>query len=265
MEVEFHGVRGSIPIPSGNFMHYGGNTTCVEISSKNFQLIIDAGSGFKNVRIREDVPTFLLFSHFHHDHLQGLPFNSALFSIENQIHIASGLVERKELKEALSTAFAPPLFPLDLVNGNSTFNIMNFETFQAAAVDFFSIGTFSLSHPGGAAGYKIWIGNKSVVFALDHEYGSDKKLDANLLRQCKNSDLVIWDGMFTDKELRHKQGWGHSSIEQAVAFSVTSNCKLLLITHHSPEREDQELNQLARDLLPSKVGFARENKKVKIL
>ena len=85
MKVEFHGVRGSLPIPAKNFLEYGGNTTSIEISSKDFQLIIDAGSGFRNIQIREETPTFLLFSHFHHDHLQGLPFNSALFSKKNQM------------------------------------------------------------------------------------------------------------------------------------------------------------------------------------
>ena len=102
MEIEFHGVRGSIPIPSENFLEYGGNTTCIEISSKDFQLIIDAGSGFKNVKISDEKPTFLIFSHFHHDHLQGLPFNEALFSTKNQIHVGSGLVGKEGLEEAMA-------------------------------------------------------------------------------------------------------------------------------------------------------------------
>ncbi|PQM54949.1 MAG: hypothetical protein CML39_09275 [Rhodobacteraceae bacterium] len=264
MEIEFHGVRGSIPIPSENFLEYGGNTTCIEISSKDFQLIIDAGSGFKNVKISDEKPTFLIFSHFHHDHLQGLPFNEALFSTKNQIHVGSGLVGKEGLEEALSTAFTPPLFPLDLIGGNLAFNVMNFETFQAAAIDFFSIKTFPLSHPGGAAGYKITVGNRSIVCGLDHEYGLDKKLDAYFQGASDNSNLVIWDGMFTNSEHKDKQGWGHSTIEQAIAFSSTCNPNLLFITHHSPQRKDQELNQLARDLLPGRVKFAKENTKFEI-
>ena len=265
MKVEFHGVRGSLPIPAKNFLEYGGNTTSIEISSKDFQLIIDAGSGFRNIQIREETPTFLLFSHFHHDHLQGLPFNSALFSKKHQIHVSSGLVDRTGLREALSTAFTPPLFPLDLVNHNLAFNIMNFETFQAAAIDFFSIEKFPLCHPGGASGYKILIGNRSIVCGLDHEYGLNKEQDVNFHKASYNSDLVIWDGMFTNSELTDKQGWGHSSIEQAVAFSSSANPKALFITHHSPQREDRELNQLAQDLLPSRVRFAKENEKFEIL
>jgi len=265
MELEFHGVRGSIPIPDKNFLGYGGNTTCIEIIAENFQLIIDAGSGFKNVKIREEIPTFLLFSHFHHDHLQGLPFNDALFSKMHQIHIGSGLINRKGLKKVLSSFFSPPLFPLDLVKNNITFNIMNFETFQASAIDYFSVKTFPLCHPGGAAGYKISIENKSIVCGLDHEYGIDKKIDAGFLRESENSDLVIWDGMFTNVELKNKKGWGHSSIEQAINFSVTANSKKLFITHHSPLREDQELDKLSENWLSKNVILARENSKIKIL
>ncbi len=265
MEIKFHGVRGSIPIPSKKFLEYGGNTTCIEINSEDFQLIIDAGSGFKNVQIRSEVPTFLLFSHFHHDHLQGLSFNSALFSSRHQLHVASGLVGLEGLKSALSIAFTPPLFPLDLINDNLAFNFMDFSTLQAAAIDFFSVEAFSLCHPGGASGYKVSIGNSSVVCGLDHEYGLDDSLDANFHRLSQGSDLVIWDGMFTDAEIEDKRGWGHSSIEQAVDFSSCSDAKLIFITHHSPHREDKELDHIANNLLSDRVKLARENEKLEIL
>ena len=53
MEFKLHGVRGSIPVPSKEALKYGGNTTCIEISNASFQLIIDLGSGFQNVKIRK--------------------------------------------------------------------------------------------------------------------------------------------------------------------------------------------------------------------
>ena len=40
-----------------------------------------------------------------------------------------------------------------------------------------------------------------------------------LIRFCDNSDTIIWDGMYLDKELIDKKGWGHSSVEQGIAFS----------------------------------------------
>ena len=97
MDLKLHGVRGSIPVPSREVLKYGGHTTCMEISCDTFQLIIDLGSGFKNVEIKKNIPTFIVFSHFHHDHTQGFPFNSAVYDKDIQFHISSALLNRKEI------------------------------------------------------------------------------------------------------------------------------------------------------------------------
>ena len=69
MEIVFHGVGGSTPTPLKQFLKYGGNTTCTEIRSDNFQFIFDAGTGFQNLQILNDRPVYLFFSHFHYDHI----------------------------------------------------------------------------------------------------------------------------------------------------------------------------------------------------
>ena len=66
MDVIFHGVRGSTPTADQNFLKYGGSTTCTEILHNEFQMIFDAGTGFQNVSILKDRPTYLIFSHFHY-------------------------------------------------------------------------------------------------------------------------------------------------------------------------------------------------------
>ena len=71
-----HGVRGSIPNPSKNTLGFGGNTPCVEVKTSKYQLIFDCGSGFSKVDFSNDLQTILFISHFHHDHIQGLAFNS---------------------------------------------------------------------------------------------------------------------------------------------------------------------------------------------
>ena len=74
MEVKFLGVRGSTATPGNEFSKFGGNTSCTEIIHKDFQVILDAGTGFTDISIRKDVPVLVLFSHFHFDQIQGLPF-----------------------------------------------------------------------------------------------------------------------------------------------------------------------------------------------
>ena len=51
MQAIFHGVRGSVPVSGQEFASFGGHTTCLEIRTKDVQIIIDTGSGFQNVGI----------------------------------------------------------------------------------------------------------------------------------------------------------------------------------------------------------------------
>ncbi len=76
----------------------------------------DAGTGFQNVTILKDRPTYLIFSHFHYDHIQGLPFNHQIFDPSNKVTISSGLVKANELREVFVRAFQPMYFPIPLVD-----------------------------------------------------------------------------------------------------------------------------------------------------
>ena len=37
--------------------------------------------------------------------------------------------------------------------------------------------------------------------------------------------ILLWDGMFTDEELKMRKGWGHSSISQGAEFLVSTNVR----------------------------------------
>ena len=50
MIIRFWGTRGSIPVSGKEFVKYGGDTTCVEIRTKNDEIIIvDAGTGIRKL------------------------------------------------------------------------------------------------------------------------------------------------------------------------------------------------------------------------
>ena len=114
-----------------------------------------------------------------------------------------------------------------------------------------------LEHPGGAVGYSFISAGKKIVILLDNEL-QDFQLDS-LLKFCENADLLIWDGMFTKDELRTKAGWGHSSIDQAVEFTNTSNIGKTLICHHAPYRSDTDIDELKSKLSSKRIEFAYEN------
>ena len=101
-------------------------------------------------------------------------------------------------------------------------------------------------HPGGSVGYKLTQKNKSFIYLCDNEFDTDQK--ENLTAFAEKADVLIWDGMFTEKELVDRKGWGHSSIEQATRFNEEANCKRILISHHAPARSDQDLDRIASSL-----------------
>ena len=256
MDVIFHGVRGSTPTADQNFLKYGGSTTCTEILHEQFQIIFDAGTGFQNVTIFKDRPTYLIFSHFHYDHIQGLPFNHQIFDPSNKVTISSGLVKADDLREVFVRAFQPMYFPIPLVDTLKNLKFVEFDLIANELRDLCSLGTIQLNHPGGAAGYIVEKDNKKVCVFLDHEYGQESIIDNELLTVARESDLIVWDGMFLNEELPPKKGWGHSSIEQGITFSEKSGCKNLAIAHHAPNRNDEQLNEHSNNLSSDKVFFA---------
>ena len=93
---------------------------------------------------------------------------------------------------------------------------------------------------------------------------NNKDIDNSLLKIASNSDVVIWDGMYTMQEIKDKKGWGHSSIEDGVIFHKKSKAKKLFISHHAPERSDKDLDSMSKTMLPKGVFFAKENQKIKL-
>ena len=94
-------------------MKYGGNTTCFELITDEFQIFFDTGSGFQNAILNPNKEILVLFSHFHHDHLQGLAFNKYLLKPETKTFISSALVDSEELNKIIRRYFSGVFFPLE--------------------------------------------------------------------------------------------------------------------------------------------------------
>ena len=261
MKLSIHGCRGSIATSSPSTQRYGGNTTCFEISTDNHQIIFDAGSGFQNVKFAKQHVSFLLLSHFHHDHIQGLPFNTELFDPKNEIIISSSLCDIELVKPTIQKYFSPPYFPFDIVSSLSNIKFLPFNVVQEKLEKDISLDSMLLKHPGGSTGYKLIEKNSSFIYLCDNEFEEDQR--RSLANFSKNADLLVWDGMFTQEELANKKGWGHSSIEQAIEFNKAANCKKILITHHAPNRSDTELDQIAKNL-PELFTLARDGLEIEV-
>ena len=255
MKLIIHGCRGSIPNPSKEMLRYGGNTTCFELNMDDFQVFFDTGSGFQNAVLDSNKEVVIFFSHFHHDHLQGLAFNKHLFKPETKTFISSALVKSEKLNKIIRRYFSGAFFPVDLFDNLDNVTFSDFTEAQRMVSSGIKIEAISLNHPGGSFGYSVIRNNKKLVFLCDNEFINSQAKKLKMF--VEKADVVIWDGMFTSAELRSKTGWGHSSIEQGIDFFSNSNCGKIIISHHAPYRTDAELDIIEQSL-PNDIHLARD-------
>ena len=255
MKLIIHGCRGSIPNPSKEMLKYGGNTTCFELNMDNFQVFFDTGSGFQNAVLDSNKEVVIFFSHFHHDHLQGLAFNKYLLKPETKTFISSALVKSEKLNKIIRRYFSEAFFPVDLFDNLDNVTFSDFSEAQRVVSAGFKIEAISLNHPGGSFGYSVIRNNKKLVFLCDNEFTTSQTKELKIF--VEKADVVIWDGMFTSEELRSKTGWGHSSIEQGIDFFSNLDCGKIIISHHAPYRTDAELNMIEQNL-PNDIHLARD-------
>ena len=246
MKIILHGCRGSIALSSKEFLKYGGYTSCYELMAGNTQVIFDTGTGFQNVSFQKASKKIILFSHLHHDHIQGLAFNSDIFNPSCNIVLSSALYEATELRSKIHTFFSGCYFPLDLTDELKNLKFQNFFALVKNNKDNILIESCEMNHPGKSFGYSITHENKKFVYLSDNEFEHWQL--TKLCDFCENSDVILWDGMFIDKDLIDKKGWGHSSIGQGVEFFNKINCKKMLITHHAPGRTDYDLDKISAGL-----------------
>jgi phosphoribosyl 1,2-cyclic phosphodiesterase len=247
--LRFWGVRGSLPATGSEFAEFGGNTACLEVRAPTGEvLIFDGGSGIRrlgNLLANEKpegggtIPFFL--THFHWDHIQGIPFFPPIFDPRNRIAIHSML---EEANDVLERAMSRPFFPLDFeaFAAQKTFVRMEQE-----AVEYFgvTIRPFPMNHPQGAVGYRIENQGASIVYASDLEHG-DATFDRMLREKAHGADVLIYDAQYTPEEYRGKQGWGHSTWLEATRVARDAGVKRLVLIHHDPEHDDSEMHRIVQ-------------------
>ena len=257
MKVRFWGTRGSIPTPDRDRMKYGGNTSCVQVTVDNNDtdaIILDAGTGIRQLGIDlmnrfETMKVYLFLTHFHWDHIQGIPFFAPLYSEKFECTFVG--CDRKDgnVEKKLKDSVCPPYFPV------------GFDVFKAK-VNYIDICEGDLSiggatvcvktihHPGGAITFKIMADDTIFVFMTDNELdlsGERKDFYDRLVAFCKGADVLVHDAQYTPDEYASKRGWGHSSYVDAVHFALDGGVKRLVLFHHDPEHNDEKIDDIVED------------------
>jgi phosphoribosyl 1,2-cyclic phosphodiesterase len=258
MKLTFWGVRGGIPTPERCNLHFGGNTACLTIEAEGRRIVLDAGSGIRQLgnqivqRLESSaVDEDILLSHFHWDHIQGVPYFAPLFRKGVVRFYANASVER--IHTHLAAQMAEPFFPwpLDAATANKEYRpILGHEPFEIGP---FHIVPFPLNHPQGCTGFRIESGGRTVVYATDHEHG-DAEADALLLHHAMGADILIADAQYTPEEYTQHVGWGHSTWLDAAKLAQRAKVGWLVLFHHDPLRNDdamQDVVESARKVFAS--------------
>lgn len=249
--VKFWGVRGSIPTPGVENQGYGGNTTCVEISSGDDILIIDAGTGVRNLGLSlqhtlagAPCKVSFLMTHFHWDHIQGLPFFMPLYAPSSEIAFYAGRPPER-VHEILEGQMSEPYFPVSFkfLRAKRSFEEAPASGFRQGS---FSVHSFPLNHPQGAHGYRIEKDGVAVVHASDLEPG-DAKLDRVLHEHAQNAKVLIIDSQYTPEEYPSKRGWGHGTWLESTRIARECKVEQLVLFHHDPSHNDRTMDRLVEE------------------
>ena len=271
-KVKFWGVRGSIACPGPKHITYGGNTSCIEVSMGGQRIILDAGTGIRELGhwfLRRGMTrASLLLTHTHWDHINGFPFFAPAFHSDCTFDVMAGhLGNGVGIRDVLADQMAHPYFPVPLGIMKAQINYADFnagDSFDLSPA--VHVRTAALNHPDGATGYRLEYNGKAVCYVTDTEHVPGKP-DQAILALIEGADLVIYDSTYTDDEFPTKVGWGHSTWEEGMRLCRATNVKRFAIFHHDPDHEDsimEEIDANAREQW-SGAFVARENMVVPIV
>lgn len=270
MNVRFWGTRGSYPASGAAFSEFGHHTICVSARIGDDLVVFDAGSGATALgdylRANPVRHVRILISHFHHDHLAGLPFllHGACATPETSVAMHCSLPIETQLEELIRPMISAPYFPNEAgdLAGRIAYN-------RHAPGETFMLGdvvarSALVEHPGGAMAYRIEKGGAAVVFVTDVE---DSPVPAAaLVDLARGADLLMHDTMFTREEIATRRGWGHGTAEGALALARAAGVRHLAGFHHNPLHDDTVLRARAQALQAEFAPscFAREGQTIQV-
>ncbi|MBN2301352.1 MAG: MBL fold metallo-hydrolase [Lentisphaerae bacterium] len=255
-----------MPACGSEYLRYGGNTTCFSISTEDGLIIVDAGTGITHVAAdiaRNDkiLPITMLFTHFHMDHVVGLPAFEPLYDHSSDIIIMADPRRDHDWKNAIRTFTGKPYWPIGLSDTAAGMHLNDLpvreDTMECYGI---RVSWFRVPHPQQCLAYKIKMLNCTVVIATDVEYTRDS-ISKGFVEFCRNANHLIFDTQYTPAEIEKKRGWGHSTWEVATDIARAADIQQLVMTHHEPKRTDDELDRIVdqvRESFPSTVA-ATEN------
>lgn len=259
MKLILGGVRGTNPVAQPGFMRYGGETTSFLVEgAAGERILIDAGTGVRELGRRLEQAhgrqsVLLLMTHYHLDHVTGLPSLGLIYSPDWSVEIAAPAHDDVVVADIMRRLLDRPFWPLQFEDLQSRLRFTALE--GRASAEPLRYGRLEvrwcpLNHPGGCTAYRVDepATGASVVIATDVEWADaspgDRQLFADLVRRPAPARVLILDAQYSDEEYERHRGWGHTTWQQAVRVGRELGVERLWLTHHDPVKDDVALDAL---------------------
>jgi phosphoribosyl 1,2-cyclic phosphodiesterase len=251
MKVTVWGTRGSQAAPGPDTVRYGGNTSCVEVETvADARVVLDAGTGLRRVGLAlepEVRRVDILLTHLHMDHIQGLGFFTPLFRRGFEVHIWGPGSATDNLRRRLTRYMSPPLFPVRLPELPCQLQLHDLNE-EPIDVPGLTIRTALVCHPGPTVGFRLEGDGGSLAFLPDHEPALASRRFAEAPEWCSGLelaagvDVLLHDAQYTEAEYAERVGWGHSTLQHALAFARLARVKQFMPFHFDPAHDDDTLD-----------------------
>jgi len=282
--VRFWGTRGSVATPGPRTLRYGGNTSCTEVRHGDHLLVLDAGTGIRELgdsllsEFRgKPIRAHIFVGHTHWDHIQGFPFFAPAYFPGNEFSLYSARGAGKSLEKIFMGQMDSDYFPVLLSDMRSSLKFV--ELSEPVQIGPVNVSFTHLNHPGIAIGFRITAGERVIVYLSDHEcfsrmYGPETGAveDKRIAEFARGADLLISEAQYTVDEYKSKKGWGHSTFDDAVELAGETGARQLAIFHHDPGHDDAFMDRIVDECRAkaNKAGYtfhcfaAREGEAIEV-
>ncbi|HMQ30155.1 MAG TPA: MBL fold metallo-hydrolase [Chloroflexaceae bacterium] len=278
MIVRIWGTRGSYPVARADVLRYGGNTTCVEVRAGDRCIVLDAGTGLRNlgdslVRDQGGPQSFdLLITHTHWDHIIGFPFFAPIYRPDCRLEIYGLLRTQSSLRATIANALSDPLLPMSLEDLRAELHFHEIHEGLCFTLGPVRVSTARANHPYRALAYRLETDEAALVFIPDtgpfHTvlFGDERvewtgapapltrddlrelaEMRERIVELAAGADWLLYDSQFTDEQYERFPHWGHSTAGQAREIAEAARVRELLLFHHDPHRSDEAVDRIVAE------------------